>query len=661
MSAQPEVAVPPMNDQQATAILQEALNRQMMDGVMPSDEATRLSYAQHFVGQAKQALAAGNQGEDVMQILFIAEADQQPAPVPVAAPPVAAPPVAAPSPPATAPTAEANFDFESLSDETLANMISTLNSPQYSGMASVQAEITALENEQTRRAGGQIAQAAKPQAVPPPAQASPAPISGTVPAQVGTPPAPPAPVATPDANQAPAPIPPGQALPPGIGDPQGAGVPPGFPPPSGNVAESVNAAQVTPADQPATDQVPQDGERTALEAQLTVGSLRAHNIEITEVPNLPIESLRTVVENPGGPVASTTTPTMAPSDAPAASIEREQLVSQITGPMLKAYARGRRDIPQIGDNEIMFMIANPGGPGDPAQFAAAREADRAGQPALSAPQAAPVEQPAPPAAPPAPAPPVALPPVVPVPPAPVAIEQPTPPTPPQLTPQPPVTGAQGAVAFSPLAAAAGQPAFSPPGGAQAPGMPPVAAAPPGMAIPAPGGSVATPPATPPAGAAPPIGGGSAQERAMAIINAENMPIPPEIDGDPPRLSNDLSKVSDDELFSFHAQFHSCEVRMNWVISQQQDALSDALKLLRDTKRQVRLDLPKEVDGKKVTKDNMEATVDNDPTVKQYQASVDELEKVMGKLKVLRDGYHQDVSTCSRQFSMRSGESDKQPR
>lgn len=148
---------------------------------------------------------------------------------------------------------------------------------------------------------------------------------------------------------------------------------------------------------------------------------------------------------------------------------------------------------------------------------------------------------------------------------------------------------------------------------------------------------------------------------MAIISAENMPIPPEIEGDPPRLPNDLSKAGDQELFSYHARFHACEVRMNWVISQQEDALGDAQKLLRNRRREVLLQIPATVDGKKVTKEIKEAMAEDDAEVQQYRSQVEEIEEMIGKLRVLRDGYHQDVSTCSRQWSMRSGEADKQPR
>jgi hypothetical protein len=326
------------------------------------------------------------------------------------------------------------------------------------------------------------------------------------------------------------------------------------------------------------------------------------------------------------------------------------LIAQITGPILKAYGRGRKEIPEIGEQELALMVSIPDGNVTMEQLNSVRAADGVvssvlppslkQQAAPAAPIAPPPGTPGAPPAPPAPAPvapapvapaPVAAPPSAFAPPAEAAAPQ-------QAQAQPPAAPAPlpdspNPVAFSPVAAAAG----------------------------APGGGFSAPVA-PPAGAPPMPAVGEGSVRAMQIIQEENFPIPPEIEGDPPRLPNDLSKVSDGELQSFHARFHACESRANWVISKfDTDEIGPVKKLLRDRRREVAAHIgTTDENNKKLTKDAKEVLIEQDQYVQQYVGQLEEIEATMGKLKVLRDNYHQDVSTCSRQWSMRSGEAEKQP-
>jgi hypothetical protein len=634
-----EVVVGPLNDQQATAILQEALNHGMMQGAIPTDEAQRLDYAQQLVAQAKLAFTSGNQGAAVMAVLFIAEVDMNPqvpqaaapapvAPVaPVAPPQMAAPPIAAP--PVVAPLAS-SFDVTTLGDETIEGMIATLNSPDYAGNPNVQAELSTLEGELARRRGGQPqnvqAPAASSQQVAPPAQA-PAPVQPPQPPVAAPPAAPPAPVGA---------VPPGFPVAPAAGGDGSLGSPPAVA--NAPALPDPNAAQSLPQAPAAVDEGQPDqeaAERAQLESGLTLAVLRAHNIDPAIVPTLSLDTLRMVSANPGGPMAADTTPTGPPA-APPVGDEREALIAEITGGMLKAWGSGRKEIPSTGDNELKLMIAYPDGNCSMEQLTAARLADGSSSTALPVPlrqAAAPVAPPMPPPGTPgAPLPPPAqqafAPPAAPeqpvAPPAPAPVAVPQPPAPPLA---PPMVQAP-APPLQPLVA------------------PPVAVA---------------PPMAPPAGT-PPLPVSSGQDRAMAIVQQENMPIPPEIDGDPPQLPNDLSKVSDQELHSYHARFHACEVRMNWVISQFEDEVGDVKKLLRNRRREVALSIGTvDENNKKLTKDAKEALVEQDAYVQQYLGQLDEAEKTLGKLKVLRDGYHQDVSTCSRQWSMRSLEAEKTPR
>lgn len=632
-----------LNDAQATDILQKAINAGSSEGGLPTDEATRIQYAVQFAAQCKTAFDAGNREQKVIDTLVAAGIPMEPpagtaapmppaavAPPPAAAPPVAAPPVAAAPAPVAAPAAaQGSFDFTTLSDESLAKMIKTLQAPEYAAQPNVTAEIAQLEAEQTRRAGGTPdAQAPQPQAVAPQPEAP-------------TPAAPPVATApAPVAASAPVPVPAAApvAQPVALAEPPAAGavVPTGFPAPPapGDAAPpSVNqaGAPVDEALQPAQE----DAERAGLEAQLTYAIMGAYGVDPAQVPTLSLDTLRMMVANPAGPVANDTTAT--PTDVAAPTNDaREGLLAQITGGVLKAFGRGRKDLLDIGDHELMMMVEHPDGQVTLEQLQVARGADGS-----TSDQLPPALKGA------APAPPVAV--------------------PPPGTPGAPVAVAQAPApvsAFAPPVAAPEQPPVAPAPVAPVPVAAPPTMLPPAVEAPAPAlAQVPNPqpvPLTPPVGA-PPVTTSEATARAMAIISAENMPIPPEIDGDPPRLPNDLSKESDAALHSFHARFHACEVRMNWVISQFDDEIGDVRKLLRNKRREVGLAIPATHEGKKVTKDIKEALVDADAEVQQHLHNLSEIEATVGKLKVLRDGYHQDVSTCSRQWSMRSGEADKLPR
>src|SRR6202041_461237 len=180
------VTIPLLNDQQSTAILTEALQRRMYEGVqgaIPQDAGVRAQDAQTLVAHALRARAAGNQSDGVNSILFIAQVDMNTSTgegIPSSAPatPPAAPPATAPTNggavPAGAvssafapltPTQEAapSVDLSAIDDGMLASMISTMEG--YVETPAVTQELNQLRAEQARRQGGTVAQAQTAQQV----------------------------------------------------------------------------------------------------------------------------------------------------------------------------------------------------------------------------------------------------------------------------------------------------------------------------------------------------------------------------------------------------------------------------------------------------------------------------------------------------------------
>lgn len=380
-----------------------------------------------------------------------------------------------------------------------------------------------------------------------------------------------------------------------------------------------------------------DVDRAALEDRLTFKIMRAHGIDPSEVAGLSDETLAWIVEHPepnGGeavepvipppsdaiqttkmvvnrdkpaPAAPAAAPPPAPetedTGASAMSPERTELEEQVTGPMLKAYGRGRKDIPEIGDNELRFMVEHPDARVPPNDLLAARLLDDGV--GSAAPEAEPVvptiaelaraqKAEAPDAfAPPA--------------------EDPTPDPTPDHTPDP-VQGTTQVVTMT------------------------------------------TTPVTP-ATANKPLLKDLPANPAQEIIDTENFPTPPEIDEKPPRLPFDLSKCSDEEIQSFHAQFHACSSRANYVVGLWESELRDVVKLRKGREVEAYNSLPAKDGRTKLTNEQRDSMVQADAEVVGYRNQEHEVEKILRQLKVLQSNYSSDVAVCSRQMNMRHKESD----
>ena len=326
--------------------------------------------------------------------------------------------------------------------------------------------------------------------------------------------------------------------------------------------------------------------------------IQAYGLTVESVKALTDEQLRSVIASPGGPQLTTTQSAPPVLMTPVVSSERESLEERVTGPLLKVYKRGRVDIPDIGDNELRLMVENPTG-ASVAQIMEARVKDGVA-PSSSGEQPEPVVS------------------------APLA---------------------QEASPFLAQAQAPEQPAAVSPPSPVLPSVQPAMVAKEVLG-PEQVSSFLPQPAQPSVA--------TGREAAMAIIAREHLPIPIDV-AEAPTFPNDISKVSDTELFSMHARMHACESRVNWMINEQEDAVKRVEKLLRVARLNARKALQPLGEGKRRTKDETEAAIESSPEVQQLLAELEGAQDTVGTLKVLRENYKSDVSTCSRQFSMRSGE------
>jgi hypothetical protein len=143
-----------------------------------------------------------------------------------------------------------------------------------------------------------------------------------------------------------------------------------------------------------------------------------------------------------------------------------------------------------------------------------------------------------------------------------------------------------------------------------------------------------------------------KNRAMEIIAKEGMPIPPQYsDEEAPILPMDVSVISRDELFSLHAKFHACESRMLWLMCQEEDTLGDIEKLRKNREAVVAAEVPfMGEDGKRNTNEFRDSQVAADEEVLSLGMQEHEIKKVFKRLKVLCDSYHRSCERMSRQMS-----------
>lgn len=531
-----------LSPEQVDAILVEALNRGLfeadVDGNLPADPKERLAAAATLVVMADQAFKAGSRDNDVAAVLFIAGVDMQP-------------PIEGDDVPS---------DMETFSDDMVVKIERSLSRVEDED---VSAELADARAELERR--------------------------GLTP--------------TPAATEG-----------------------------NGHAAEA-------PAPEPEPEPAPRrdilaETHRKVLEDQLTVAIMRAHSIDPSEISQLSIEALEWVIAHPEPTTpepAAEEPPEIAAANAPDpdrietmqivpasppapvvveerttilpdVSPERDALESEVTGPMLKAYGRGRLDVPGLGDNELAFMVANPEGRVTAEALAAAQALDESS--VIDAHALANAIAAAHPAA------------------------QTT------VTPEPTSsvqTTVEEAIAEE-EAAAAPDAAFAPPA--------------PEESAPAPAAVVKPPPPV----HIPPEAERDAAAHFADIVKREHLPEPPEINEDPPILPFDMSKCTKEELYSLHARFHACESRMAYVVSQEEDSLGDLEKMRKGRETELANEIPMTVDRKKLTEAQRAAIIASDPQVQTYQTAIHNVEKTLRKLKVLRDSYHRDVERTSRQMT-----------
>jgi hypothetical protein len=172
------------------------------------------------------------------------------------------------------------------------------------------------------------------------------------------------------------------------------------------------------------------------------------------------------------------------------------------------------------------------------------------------------------------------------------------------------------------------------------------------------------PASPPPAEDPPLQeekagtpGSSAVDEANALIMRENLPVPPEMEGDPPDMPGDLTQVDDRQIRRLHGQFNAYLARTMYVISQESLRLNESEILHRRVSERARLRIEKmdPVTNRAKLADDIMAEVNADKEVREWADRVEQHKANRDALKALADIYGRHLSVLSRESSMREFE------
>lgn len=142
-------------------------------------------------------------------------------------------------------------------------------------------------------------------------------------------------------------------------------------------------------------------------------------------------------------------------------------------------------------------------------------------------------------------------------------------------------------------------------------------------------------------------------------SSENLPIPPEIEGEVMEMPRDLTTLSDREIRRLHGEYNALLARATYLVSVEAGDLNSAMALYDHAVRKAFFDLPdKDDEGKRITKaDRMEEARLNEEA-SGWIARVSEHTAALDKLKALKEIYKGHVDRLSRDWTMRTEEFER---
>jgi hypothetical protein len=154
-----------------------------------------------------------------------------------------------------------------------------------------------------------------------------------------------------------------------------------------------------------------------------------------------------------------------------------------------------------------------------------------------------------------------------------------------------------------------------------------------------------------------------EKPAKAEVTKENLPIPRQIEGDPPVMPRDTSELNDKEVRRLMGEFNACLGRAVWLI---QDALDDELRIKQLKENAYRTAYLAEEEAArensvKLTKEALDFAARESEEFQEYDQQLFEASKLVRNYKALKEIYQGNIDRLSREGTLRDDEARRDGR
>ncbi len=145
--------------------------------------------------------------------------------------------------------------------------------------------------------------------------------------------------------------------------------------------------------------------------------------------------------------------------------------------------------------------------------------------------------------------------------------------------------------------------------------------------------------------------------ALPVITKDNLPLPQQIEGDPPVMPRDISECSDKQIRRLASEFQACLNVAIHLYKRTMDKVLRTKQLRAAAYREAYLleEAAAREAGLKPTKEALDMAAQQAPAYKKLDDELFELERLAGDYKMLKEIYEGNVSRLSREATIRDDE------
>lgn len=154
-----------------------------------------------------------------------------------------------------------------------------------------------------------------------------------------------------------------------------------------------------------------------------------------------------------------------------------------------------------------------------------------------------------------------------------------------------------------------------------------------------------------------------EEPPTETVTEENLPIPKQIEGDPPVMPRDTSELGDKDVRRLMGEFNACLARATWQLTTSLDKELRLKQLREDAHRRAYLAEEGEAreHGAKLTKEMLDFAARESEEYQKYDAELYEASKTVRNYKALKEIYQGNIDRLSREGTLRDDEARRDGR